>query len=83
VIARASAREARYWITCSLNRGLFEKQAADAQLKDLNEATRSLNSLIRYRQTRKQSDRVKEPAPPPYLAHKGAKDDPFNDDLAT
>lgn len=82
VIARASAREARYWITCALNRGLVEQQAADAQLKDLIKATRSLNSLIRYRRTRKQGDRVSEASSPLYLATNGAKDDPF-DDLAT
>jgi four helix bundle protein len=65
-IARASAREARYWITCAQKRGLVEKTSAEARIRDLTEATRALNALIRYRRAKKFNNRVSEPPAPTY-----------------
>lgn len=79
-IARASAREARYWITCAQKRGLVEKTAAEARIRDLEDATRALNGLIRYRRDRKFNNRVTEPPPPPYVAGDSERRDPFDDE---
>ena len=49
VIARASAREARYWLTRAAKRGLIPQDAAEAKIADLVEATKMLNGLIAYR----------------------------------
>jgi four helix bundle protein len=62
VIARASAREAGYWIERAVDRELIEATEAAERLKTLDEATRKLNVLIRYRRTHGYSGRVRESA---------------------
>jgi len=49
VIARASAREARYWIERATSRALISRPEADHQTAELTTAMQQLNALIRYR----------------------------------
>lgn len=60
VIARASARETRYWLQRAAKRGLRFPQEADAKLAELVSATQLLNRFIAYRRSRSRSDRVSE-----------------------
>jgi len=60
IIARASAREARYWIERATVRQLIRQEVGETQVAALCSATQLLNRLIRYRRSRRQSDRVKE-----------------------
>ena len=53
VIARASARETRYWIERAVERNLIADQAVRAQIDALTSATQLLNRLITYRRQRK------------------------------
>lgn len=60
VIARASARETRYWLTRARDRKLIPLADADSKLDDLIVATKMLNKLIAYRRKRFVADRVSE-----------------------
>src|SRR6058998_1107429 len=51
VIARASAREARYWLTRAVTRRIISREDAETRLSDLTAATQMLNRLIAYRRT--------------------------------
>ena len=58
VIARASAREARYWINRALKRRLVAVAEGEARIAELVSATQLLNKLIAYR--RASTGRVRE-----------------------
>ena len=73
LIARASARETRYWIQRATARSLISQAEAESLLTFLATATRQLNSLIRYRRNTKNQHLIHEPGEP-YLTD---KDDPF------
>lgn len=51
-IARASARETRFWIGKSVSRLLISEVEGEAALASLRKATALLNNLIRYRNDR-------------------------------
>ena len=51
VIARASARETRYWLERAATRGLLDGSGASEQIQALTEATKILNRLISYRRS--------------------------------
>jgi four helix bundle protein len=61
VIARASAREARYWLRRAITRKLIPAKDGEVQLSVLTAATQMLNRLIAYRRTQRNSHRVREP----------------------
>lgn len=60
LLARASAREARYWIERAVERHLVQEELARESLESLAVATRSLNRLIRTRRQNKNLSVVKE-----------------------
>jgi len=49
IMARASARETRYWLTLCAERDLIPKEDVAEQIKNLEGAARALNALITYR----------------------------------
>lgn len=51
VIARASAREARYWMERALERKLLSQEVGNQWLDALTTVTKRLNSLISYRRS--------------------------------
>ena len=53
VMARASARETRYWLQRAMQRNLISLEQGDAQIAVLTSATQLLNRLIPYRRDRK------------------------------
>ncbi len=53
VIGRASAREARLWISRAIRRGLISEAEGARSLDDLDSAARMLNQLINYRRSAK------------------------------
>ena len=53
VIARASAREARYWLERAADRNLLKRETAAQQIQELTSATRALNQLITFRRSHK------------------------------
>jgi four helix bundle protein len=60
VIARASARETRYWLERSCRRGLLSTQETDEQISTLTAATKQLNALITYRRNASSLPRCRE-----------------------
>ena len=72
VIARASARETRFWLQRAMNRGVLEHTEGAKQLAELISATQLLNRLITYRRKRGRATRVQESPPVAYDA------DPIN-----
>lgn len=60
VIARASAREARYWLGRASQRRLLAQERADELIHSLVRATQLLNGLIRYRRQHARERHVKE-----------------------
>jgi four helix bundle protein len=60
VIARASARETRYWIERSNKRGLISSTEAQEQIVALANATKQLNGLINYRRSAVPPPRCRE-----------------------
>ena len=62
VIARASAREARYWIERSMVRRLLPSEDGQRMVETLHQATRQLNALIRYRRRNTLATAVREAA---------------------
>lgn len=72
VIARASAREARYWLIRAATRGLLPAELSQARIEQIVKATKLLNLLISYRRTHRRRDRISD-AVAPYLA----SDNPF------
>ncbi len=60
VIARASARETCYWINRSETRSLMSADFAIDLVGKLNEATRQLNGVIKYRSNLKSSGVLKD-----------------------
>jgi four helix bundle protein len=74
VIARASARECRWWLKRAVHRKLLSAEEGSARIETLETATRWLNRLISYRRSRQRSDRVKDEAVP-YLP----ASDPFTE----
>jgi four helix bundle protein len=60
VIARASARETRYWLERAEVRDLVTHEDADRLLKRLTSATIKLNNLIRHRRDTKKADRIRD-----------------------
>ncbi len=51
IIARASARETRYWLLRTKERGLIDAADCDSQIRLLESATQLLNRLITYRRS--------------------------------
>jgi four helix bundle protein len=76
VVARASARETRYWLQRAAVRGLITSEVAGARIQEITSATRLLNILIRYRRNRSTANRVREEA-----AFYDFDEDPFAEDL--
>jgi four helix bundle protein len=62
VIARASARETRYWVQRAMVRGLVEHADGVRIISELVAAAQLLNRLITYRRKRGKPDRVKDHA---------------------
>ena len=60
IMARASARETRYWLQCASDRYLIEADEVASLLTTLEEATRALNRLIRYRRETKNQNMIRE-----------------------
>jgi len=60
VIARASAREARYWIELAGDRQLMSSETAQEKIGELVGATQLLNQFIKFRRSNVKSNRVKE-----------------------
>jgi four helix bundle protein len=60
VIARASARETRYWLERAKVRDLVTQEDADCLLERLTGATIKLNNLIRHRRDTKRADRIRD-----------------------
>jgi len=60
VIARASARETRYWLERAEVRDLVSPEVAERLLKQLTNATVKLNNLIRHRRDTKKADRIRD-----------------------
>jgi four helix bundle protein len=60
VIARASAREARYWLERAVSRGLIPPEQGRLQMDALSGATQVLNRLISYRRGTARKDRIAE-----------------------
>jgi four helix bundle protein len=60
IIARASARETRYWVQRAMIRGLLEHSDGASQLAELISAAQLLNRLITYRRQRGKTDRVQD-----------------------
>jgi four helix bundle protein len=63
VVARASARETRYWVSLARDRNLVTTDEADALDCRLNDATKRLNMLIRHRRATKNIGQVREDEP--------------------
>ena len=61
IIARASARETRYWLERAAKRGLLKPTEANERIDRIKSASRLLNRLITYRRRRVGGDRVREP----------------------
>jgi hypothetical protein len=59
-IARASAREARFWIRKAIERKLTVEKDSEVQIALILKATKLLNNLISYRRQRGKFDMVKE-----------------------
>jgi four helix bundle protein len=59
-IARASAREARYWIVLARQRQLLDSKDAAAYIDQIENATRILNKLISYRRSTRNVNMVRE-----------------------
>ena len=74
-VARASAREARFWLTASSDRGLIEQAEVLEMVKELISATRQLNGLINYR-IRHKATMVREVSEP-YIYAAESEEDPF------
>jgi four helix bundle protein len=53
IIARASARETRYWLQRAIKRGIIPQAEGDARIVLLTSATQLLNRLITYRRQNK------------------------------
>ncbi len=75
VIARASAREARYWIQRAAVRSLLPQPEAERLIQALAGATRQLNGLIRYRRHNKNRNIARETAEP----YASQPNDPFTE----
>jgi len=71
VMARASARETRYWLQRAATRRLISEQEAETRIATLITATQLLNRLIAYRRQPYASDRISDGHAP----YEGA--DPF------
>ena len=59
-IARASARESKYWISVSSRRGLISESLSAELVESLNHGMQMLNKLIEYRRRTKNQGSVKE-----------------------
>jgi four helix bundle protein len=63
VLARASARESRYWLTVAEKRNLVSPPVAEALVARLEVGLRMSNSLITYRRSRAAKSEVREERP--------------------
>jgi four helix bundle protein len=75
VIARASARETRYWIRLAQDRELIPAAAAVEKIGIVSSATQLLNRLIAYRRQRDRKTVVAEQR----LEYRSSQGDPFTD----
>jgi four helix bundle protein len=73
IIARASAREARYWLKRAIVRKLLHADDGHAKIGALISATQLLNRLIAYRRGRMNAGRVHES----HATYETTTDDPF------
>jgi four helix bundle protein len=60
IIARASAREARYWLLRATVRELVTSDQSELLVKQITSSTIKLNNLIRHRRTAKSAGLVRE-----------------------
>ena len=60
VIARASARESKYWISVAESRRLVATDKVAELLSSIDKGTQMLNSLINYRRRHKSNEAVRE-----------------------
>ena len=74
-VARASARETRFWLMVSSDRELIGQTEAAELIGDLTSATRQLNGLINYR-VRHKASMVREVIEP-YMIDGESDQDPF------
>ena len=68
IIARASAREARYWVSRAIARGLISREEGTQKVDEVVSATQLLNRLIGYRRAAVKGDRIREGLGAPYAA---------------
>jgi four helix bundle protein len=73
VIARASAREGRYWLQRAIRRKLISAEEGNKQIGVLTSATQLLNNLIAYRRRSARTNRVREAR----ASYSVAPSDPF------
>jgi four helix bundle protein len=74
VIARASARESRYWLRRAMVRHLVPAAECEARIEQLGDATRRLNQLITYRRRHQAESRIRES----FTDYATAADDPYS-----
>ena len=60
VIAIASAREAKYWLSLCLRRNIIPAEECRTQLLEIETAAMELNKLIKYRRSRITDGSVRE-----------------------
>jgi four helix bundle protein len=77
-LARGSARETRHWILLGIDRNLIPTEEGQAKIALLEDATRQLNGIIRYR--RASASRVAE-ATESYVITGERYTDPFTEFL--
>jgi four helix bundle protein len=79
IVARASAREARYWLNRAMVRSLIGEREGKAKIAEIVGATQLLNRLIAYRRGIVQADRVREESELTYLVDSQLllSEDPF------
>ena len=74
VIARASARESRYWLQRASKRRILSTEVATEYIERITSATQLLNRLIRYRRNQTGAKQVRE-ATEPYMIGEPFKPD--------
>lgn len=73
IIARASARETRYWLQRAMKRKLLSAEEGQAKIEALSSVTQMLNALIRYRRKHARNGSVHECRP----EYETGNNDPF------
>ena|SRR5437867_3543677 len=76
LIARGSARETRYWLKLASERQLIEASRSETLTKDIHQATRQLNGLIRFRRSKQSQPNTVAESHATYVVQ---SEDPFAD----